>query len=67
MGSGFLLLGFTPSMAWFLPCFVLVGTCNGYVPAAIALVDVRLPVHDRLELLHDMKARWSAVPVIMLQ
>ncbi|HEX9123643.1 MAG TPA: response regulator transcription factor [Actinomycetota bacterium] len=34
--------------------------------ADIALVDVRLPVHDGLELLHDMKARWSEVPVIML-
>jgi MFS transporter, DHA1 family, multidrug resistance protein len=43
MGSGFLLLGFAPSMAWFLPCFVLVGTCNGYVPAAIALVATNTP------------------------
>lgn len=34
--------------------------------ADIALVDVRLPVHDGLELLHDMKARWADVPVIML-
>ncbi|HZD79238.1 MAG TPA: response regulator transcription factor [Actinomycetota bacterium] len=35
-------------------------------PADIALVDVRLPVHDGLELLHDMKSRWREVPVIML-
>ncbi len=34
--------------------------------ADVALVDVRLPVHDGLELLHDMRARWSEVPVIML-
>jgi DNA-binding NarL/FixJ family response regulator len=34
--------------------------------ADIALVDVRLPVHDGLDLLHDMKARWPEVPVIML-
>jgi DNA-binding NarL/FixJ family response regulator len=32
----------------------------------IALVDVRMPDSDGLELLHEMKARWSEVPVIML-
>jgi DNA-binding NarL/FixJ family response regulator len=32
----------------------------------IALVDVRMPDSDGLDLLHDMKARWAAVPVIML-
>jgi DNA-binding NarL/FixJ family response regulator len=35
-------------------------------PADIALVDVRLPVHDGLELLHDLKTRWPEIPVIML-
>lgn len=32
----------------------------------IALVDVRMPDSDGLDLLHEMKARWSNVPVIML-
>lgn len=32
----------------------------------VALVDVRMPDSDGLELLHQMKARWSSVPVIML-
>ena len=32
----------------------------------IALVDVRMPDADGLELLHDIKARWPDVPVIML-
>jgi DNA-binding NarL/FixJ family response regulator len=32
----------------------------------IALVDVRMPDADGLELLHDMKERWPDVPVIML-
>jgi DNA-binding NarL/FixJ family response regulator len=36
------------------------------VPTDIALVDVRMPDSDGLELLHEMKARWPDVPVIML-
>jgi DNA-binding NarL/FixJ family response regulator len=32
----------------------------------IALVDVRMPDLDGLELLRSMKAEWAAVPVIML-
>jgi DNA-binding NarL/FixJ family response regulator len=32
----------------------------------IALVDVRMPHADGLELLHEMKERWPDVPVIML-
>jgi DNA-binding NarL/FixJ family response regulator len=32
----------------------------------VALVDVRMPDADGLDLLHDMKARWPDVPVIML-
>jgi DNA-binding NarL/FixJ family response regulator len=32
----------------------------------IALVDVRMPDADGLDLLHDMKTRWPDVPVIML-
>jgi DNA-binding NarL/FixJ family response regulator len=32
----------------------------------IALVDVRMPDSDGLELLHELKARWPDVPVIML-
>lgn len=35
-------------------------------PADIALVDVRMPDTDGLDLLHEMKARWPDVPVIML-
>jgi DNA-binding NarL/FixJ family response regulator len=34
--------------------------------ADIALVDVRMPDLDGLELLHEMRARWPSVPVIML-
>jgi DNA-binding NarL/FixJ family response regulator len=32
----------------------------------IALVDVRMPDADGLELLHDLKSRWPELPVIML-
>ena len=32
----------------------------------VALVDVRMPDSDGLELLHEMKERWPDVPVIML-
>lgn len=32
----------------------------------VALVDVRMPDSDGLELLHDMKSEWPDVPVIML-
>ncbi|HJU57443.1 MAG TPA: response regulator transcription factor, partial [Actinomycetota bacterium] len=32
----------------------------------IALVDVRMPDADGLELLHELKTRWPDVPVIML-
>jgi DNA-binding NarL/FixJ family response regulator len=32
----------------------------------VALVDVRMPDADGLELLHEMKTRWNDVPVIML-
>lgn len=32
----------------------------------VALVDVRMPDTDGLDLLHDMKERWPDVPVIML-
>lgn len=32
----------------------------------VALVDVRMPDADGLELLHEMKQRWPDVPVIML-
>jgi DNA-binding NarL/FixJ family response regulator len=32
----------------------------------VALVDVRMPDSDGLELLHEMKAEWPDVPVIML-
>ncbi len=32
----------------------------------VALVDVRMPDSDGLELLHEIKARWPDVPVIML-
>jgi DNA-binding NarL/FixJ family response regulator len=32
----------------------------------IALVDVRMPDADGLELLHEMKEKWPEVPVIML-
>ncbi len=32
----------------------------------VALVDVRMPDADGLDLLHEMKQRWPEVPVIML-
>lgn len=32
----------------------------------IALVDVRMPEADGLELLHEMRGRWPELPVIML-
>jgi DNA-binding NarL/FixJ family response regulator len=32
----------------------------------LALVDVRMPDSDGLELLHEIKARWPDMPVIML-
>ena len=32
----------------------------------VALVDVRMPDADGLELLHEMKTKWADVPVIML-
>jgi DNA-binding NarL/FixJ family response regulator len=32
----------------------------------VALVDVRMPDADGIELLHDMKLQWPEVPVIML-
>jgi len=32
----------------------------------LALVDVRMPDTDGLELLHTLRARWETVPVIML-
>jgi DNA-binding NarL/FixJ family response regulator len=35
-------------------------------PVDIALVDVRMPDTDGLDLLHDMKSKWPEVPVIML-
>lgn len=35
-------------------------------PADIALVDVRMPDTDGLDLLHEIGARWPGVPVIML-
>ncbi len=36
------------------------------LPADLALVDVRMPDLDGLELLRELKAGWSDVPVIML-
>jgi DNA-binding NarL/FixJ family response regulator len=33
---------------------------------SLALVDVRMPEHDGLELLRSMRASWPQVPVIML-
>ncbi|MGQ0670487.1 MAG: response regulator transcription factor [Actinomycetota bacterium] len=38
----------------------------GGEPIDIALVDVRMPGADGLDLLRNMKARWPTVPVIML-
>jgi DNA-binding NarL/FixJ family response regulator len=35
-------------------------------PVDIALVDVRMPDTDGLDLLHEMKVRWPDVPVMML-
>jgi DNA-binding NarL/FixJ family response regulator len=36
------------------------------LPADLALVDVRMPDLDGLELLRELKAGWADVPVIML-
>jgi DNA-binding NarL/FixJ family response regulator len=38
----------------------------GSAEVDVALVDVRMPDADGLELLHDMKQSWPDVPVIML-
>jgi DNA-binding NarL/FixJ family response regulator len=38
----------------------------GSADVDVALVDVRMPDSDGLELLHDMKQTWPRVPVIML-
>lgn len=35
-------------------------------PVDIALVDVRMPDMDGLDLLHDLRTRWPECPVIML-
>ncbi len=35
-------------------------------PVDIALVDVRMPNTDGLELLHELRTRWPKVPVIVL-
>jgi len=35
-------------------------------PVDVALVDVRMPNTDGLELLHDLRTRWPKVPVIVL-
>jgi DNA-binding NarL/FixJ family response regulator len=35
-------------------------------PVDVALVDVRMPITDGLELLHDLRTRWPKVPVIVL-
>lgn len=35
-------------------------------PVDIALVDVRMPGRDGIELLKEIKARWPEVPVVML-
>jgi MFS transporter, DHA1 family, multidrug resistance protein len=43
MGIGFALVGWAPSLGWFVPLFMLVGSCNGYVPAAITLVATNTP------------------------
>jgi DHA1 family multidrug resistance protein-like MFS transporter len=44
MGIGFCLIPFGSSVWWFLPPFLLVGICNGYIPAASALVATNTPV-----------------------
>lgn len=43
MFLGFAALGMVSSMTWFLPLFIVVGTCNGYVPSAVALVATNTP------------------------
>ena len=44
------------------------GSALDLMPAGveIALVDVRMPDSDGLELLHELKSRWPDIPVIML-
>jgi len=43
MAVGFLLMGLSASFPLFMLWYVLVGTCNGYVPAALALVATNTP------------------------
>jgi DHA1 family multidrug resistance protein-like MFS transporter len=47
MGLVYLLLPFAPSLWWFLPIFLLLGTTNGFIPACQALVATTTP-HGRL-------------------
>ena len=43
MSLGFTLMGLAPGLGSFIFFYVLVGTCNGYVPAALALVATNTP------------------------
>lgn len=44
MAAGFVLLPYAPTLAWFLPPFLLVGACNGFIPAVVALQATNTPV-----------------------
>jgi len=45
MGTVFLLLAFAPSLGWFVPIFLLLGTTNGFNPACHALAVTTTPPH----------------------
>ena len=44
MAAGFTLAAFAPGLAWLIPAFLLAGACNGFIPAAGALLATNTPM-----------------------
>lgn len=44
MAIGFFLLPFAPTLLWLIPPFLLVGACNGFIPACVALQAAGTPI-----------------------
>lgn len=44
MAAGFALLPFAPTLMWLIPPFLLVGACNGFIPACVALQATSTPL-----------------------
>ena len=44
MAAGFALLPFAPTLLWLIPPFLLVGACNGFIPACVALQATSTPL-----------------------